>query len=334
MKALITADLHLKNWSDRVYNQDGVPKRLEEILNTFTFICEYAVKNDIKIVIVAGDTNDLKGTVHTSAFVLLRNILKKYDIQFIFIHGNHDGAQRGSNIRSAIQLLEYQNVKIIVEPEVIDDIAFVPWSRNIPEDIRRIDGRVLISHFGLSDAVLSTGVSIQTRLSSNDLLKFEKVILGHYHKPQEVGHVLYVGSPVQLSLSEREEEKRFLLMDTDKENIEILSIPTRGYRRYIQLIIDNPDEVENIFNQAKQLMDEGNFVSIKSLIKEIPLDVPENISFFNEYREDFQIRGIRIGMSIKEQMKKYLEIKNIPEQEHERFIDVCLAGFDKSGEKQ
>src|SRR5690606_2989448 len=48
---------------------------------------------------------------------------------------------------------------------------------------------------------------------------FDYIALGHIHKPQRVKAsipVLYSGSPLPLSFSERDDRKRVLLLDTDQ----------------------------------------------------------------------------------------------------------------------
>ena len=57
---------------------------------------------------------------------------------------------------------------------------------------------------------------------------FKYVALGHIHKPQKVNAsipVYYSGSPIPLSFSEREDNKRLLIIDTENWEVENVSIP-------------------------------------------------------------------------------------------------------------
>ncbi|MCP9200868.1 exonuclease SbcCD subunit D C-terminal domain-containing protein [Gramella sp. GC03-9] len=66
---------------------------------------------------------------------------------------------------------------------------------------------------------------------------FSYVALGHIHKPQKVNAgipVYYSGSPFPLSFSERKDEKRVLLIDTDK-SFEPESISLPNFRQLIRL---------------------------------------------------------------------------------------------------
>lgn len=48
---------------------------------------------------------------------------------------------------------------------------------------------------------------------------FKYIALGHIHKPQKAGseHILYSGSPIPLSFSEKKDEKRVLLVEVDSQ---------------------------------------------------------------------------------------------------------------------
>ena len=66
---------------------------------------------------------------------------------------------------------------------------------------------------------------------------FKYVALGHIHKPQQVNAgipVFYSGSPIPLSFSERKDEKRVLLIDTEK-GFEPESINLPNFRQLIRL---------------------------------------------------------------------------------------------------
>ncbi|MUP46000.1 exonuclease subunit SbcD [Gramella sp. BOM4] len=66
---------------------------------------------------------------------------------------------------------------------------------------------------------------------------FKYVALGHIHKPQRVNTsipVFYSGSPLPLSFSERKDEKRVLVLDTEK-GFEPESIPLPNFRQLLRL---------------------------------------------------------------------------------------------------
>jgi len=326
-KYLVTADLHLKDWNDKDYTDEGVPLRLVEIIQTFESMCEYAIKNEIDTIVIAGDTNDTKSIVHVTAFTMFRKILEKYsNLNFIFMHGNHDAASGGDgDYESAIELLlGPANVKVLLKPEQRDNIMFVPWSRRMVDYIGESDEcDILITHMGLSDATLSNGASIKTRLQSSDLTRFKLVISGHYHKPQQVNHVWYVGSPIQLRRDEFNEDKRFLIIDS--ETLEVESVSTTGYRRYYQFVIDENSDQEEITKQAIEFKEQGHNVVVRSKIENAPEILKEDsgIILIDEYEEEENVRGITTGMTLQEQMTKYMDIMRVPENDQENYLAVA-----------
>src|SRR5690625_380361 len=80
---------------------------------------------------------------------------------------------------------------------------------------------------------------------------FKYVALGHIHKPQRITAsqpIFYSGSPLPLSFSERTDEKRVLLIDTEK-SWEPKSIAVPNFRRLIKVT----GNLEEIANKLKSL---------------------------------------------------------------------------------
>ena len=123
------------------------------------------------------------------------------------------------------------------------EIICVPYSRNVSNQVRLNRSKILISHFGLNEGILNSGMSIVSDLSVKDLIgKYELVLLGHYHKPQEIVQdnfsLYYVGSLIQLDWGEKDDEKRFLVVDSD--TLSVSSIPISTYKRHIEIELAPP----------------------------------------------------------------------------------------------
>ncbi len=351
-KMIFCGDIHLKLWPDKEYDESGLPKKLIEILNCIEQMAEYANKNNIHSICIAGDINDTKGVVAVRPFVMLRQLIERYnEIEWIIIHGNHD-ATTGDNKQkhSAIQLLDgIPNVKLILEPETIEfsdkKLLLVPHSKNIIEVLQseletyELDTvpEILVSHFGIDEAQLSTGISIKTSIRAQDLRMFKLVILGHYHKPQEIEYnetkIYYTGSPVPVRRDEATEEKRFLVVDID--TLDVQSIPTDGYRRYCELILDEETDVDEFKRLIEYYKSMGHHVVVRKKISELPLDlkplVEENTQLIDMYEKDINIRGITSQMSDEEQARKYIEIMGVPENEQEEYLSVAMEIITSEG---
>lgn len=335
MKYAFTADIHIKKWNDKEVDENGVAKKTMEILGAFNALCAYCKKNDIPEVIIGGDINDTKGIVHAREMILFKQLLELWSpaLTFHIIPGNHDYVPSGDALgMSAVSFFEnMKNVHVYHRPTKIDNISFVPWTRSLYEDLAKEDNNdILISHFGLSDASLSNGMSIRSRVSSTDLNRWKLVLLGDYHKPQQINHVYYPGSLIPLTRAEADEEKRFLVFDS--ETLEVESVKTEGYRKY--MVFEVNEETENIteiLNNIKQAESLGHFVVVKKNLKEMPAELfqLENVSVIDTYEEETIMRGITSGMEVEEQMKKFVEIENIPEELRELYISIGMEAISE-----
>jgi len=91
-------------------------------------------------------------------------------------------------------------------------------------------------------------------------------------------------------------------------------------------VLESKEELDEKINDIKELQKEG-MITIKNKIKDLDLQelhISEDVRVINEVEEEYQLRGITSDMKITEQMKKYLEIQKIPEDQHQEYIDVFL----------
>ena len=214
-----------------------------------------------------------------------------------------------------------------------DRVLFVPYGPSMTENILKRKSKILVSHFGLNEGVLNSGISIVSDISINDLVgKYELVLLGHYHKPQEIIRddikLYYVGSPIQLDWGEKNDEKRFLVVDT--ETLEVKSVPTKGYRKHIELDITNSNKSE-ILKIAKEEKEKGNYVKILKR-ETIDLDMHDDFVIVDKVERDITNRGITSSMSQRDQFQKFLEIKEVPQDQHEDYIKKALELVERCEE--
>ena len=90
MKIIHCADLHLDSKMTTNLSKDQAKERKNEILRTFTRMVDYAKKNTVKAILIAGDMFDtrnvsamVRNTVHD---VMVQNP----EIDFLYLKGNHD----------------------------------------------------------------------------------------------------------------------------------------------------------------------------------------------------------------------------------------------------
>jgi len=332
MRFVAIADLHLSMYAqDSIIPETSLPERLNSLNIVLRNTADYALGNDIKNIVIAGDILHNKSIIHSIAQSIFLDYVREYkEITFITLDGNHDLSSKSGKGVSALKSLDSElNVDMIHLPKIIENILFVPWNpETMIDDIKNNDADYLVSHFGLNEAQLSSGISIVSDIKLRDLSKFKHCILGHYHLPQTVGNVTYVGSPIQLDWGEKGEEKRFLVVDTDLGKVK--SIPTIGYKKYMEYKITNENKDE-IVEEARKSKEEGHYVQIVKTENIDTVDLSNEFKIVDKSEVDITNRGIITSMSQVERNKKYLEIKEIKDiEKYEKvgidIIESCSGG--------
>lgn len=91
MKIIHCADLHLDSKMETNFSQEQAKQRRYEILNTFEIMIEYAVKNCIEVILIAGDMFDTpQNQQKTIKNRVIDAIRKANKIDFLYLQGNHD----------------------------------------------------------------------------------------------------------------------------------------------------------------------------------------------------------------------------------------------------
>jgi len=335
MKFAFTADIHLSGYSqDKIVNQ--LPERLNSLKNVLYSIAAHCIQNDIPTIVIGGDTLHGKSLIHALAQSIMLEFFRDFieKLEFIIIDGNHDLSGKGKDAVSALKSIDNEpNVTRFSKPTMIqDEIFFVPWSYDMVDIIKNNKAKFLISHFGLNEGILNSGMSIIADIGLPQLVgKYQHVLLGHYHKPQSIINkdisLHYVGSPIQIDWGEKNEEKRFLIVDTDKPSIE--SIATEGYTKYIEFYL-TPDNASALAEEAKQLKDNGHFVK---LVKTEAIDTSSLETDFivvDKTEKDITNRGVDSTMSMTDKLEAFLAIKEIPEQEREMYMKLGMEIIDDS----
>jgi DNA repair exonuclease SbcCD nuclease subunit len=335
MKFAFTADIHLSRYSqDKIEDESNLPERLHSIKQCLYEMAMYCMNNDIQVVVIGGDTLHGKSIIYAIAQEIMIQFFEDFNHTIIFyvIDGNHDLSGKGEDVISALRPLErIHNVNWISFKDTyrtkLEDILMVPYSTKMVDIIKNEKARILISHFGLNEGVLNSGLSIMSELSMKDLAgKYELVLLGHYHKPQEINlhgvRLFYVGSPIQLDWGEKGDEKRFLVIDTDTLNVN--SIPFSNYKRHLEFEVSSDTDINMILKAAQAAKDAGDHVKV---IKKDSVDLSEVKSEFNiidKSEVDITARGITSNMSPEDKLRRYLEVKEIPPEKHEEYLKIAM----------
>lgn len=330
IRFLFSADWHLSRYSnDNVELTSNLPERLDGIRNAMYHMSEFAINNGINTIIVGGDVLHGKSIIHALAQdIMLDYFRNNSKLNFIVIDGNHDKSGKSQSVVSALKSIDNEpNVTRISKPLQVGEIMYVPYSDDIMIDsIKKHSATYLISHFGLNEAQLNSGISISADIKLSDLIgKYKTVLLGHYHLSQEIIRdeikLYYVGSLIELDYGERDNEKRFLVVDTEKDTVE--SIPSVGFKKHFRFELNAENKTE-VVEKARRLKKEGHHIQMTQTENMNVSDIREEFQIINKIPKDVTNRGLTSSMSTRDKLKRYLEIKGIPENQHEEYLAIGL----------
>ena len=319
MRFISIGDLHFALYTnDKIDQTTGMSERLSNITKSLIYVLDYATENEIDVVTVNGDIIDTKSIIHSFVQSLLISIFNNYsNLEFYLITGNHDVSTQAGTGVSALEGLRSDNVHVVTEPTWLENMLLVPWYSGMVEHIKNNSADFLHSHFGLNEATVSSGASLVSDVKAKDLKNYNQVILGHYHNPQSVGNVTYTGSIAQLNWGEKNEEKRFLVCDSEKMEVE--SIPIEGYQKHFVFELNSENKSE-IIEQARELQEEGHKVVLDKTESIHDSDLTQELKVNDKVERDITNRGVNLSMSEDEKMDRYLDIRGI--EDKESYLEV------------
>lgn len=90
MRIIHCADLHLDSKMTANLSKEKAKERKREILRTFSRMVEYAKKNNVSVILIAGDLFDTRNVSVTARNAVRDIIVQNEEIDFLYLKGNHD----------------------------------------------------------------------------------------------------------------------------------------------------------------------------------------------------------------------------------------------------
>ena len=325
-------DVHLSGFESDPLDSDGLPRRLGLIIKSLDNIVKSGREKGITKFDILGDLINDKSVIYNVAQDAFKDFLvRNKDLEFTIISGNHDLSSTGSIQKSAVSVFnEYSNVVcVLYKPFVRENVTYVPYTNNFLSVLKDIEPNdILISHLGLNEAMLQSGLSKVDKITLNDLCKkFKRAYLGHYHKAQMVTNgkisAWYAGSIIWKDWNDKNEKKSFLIYETCQPLAKPEIIPITGLPEYHEYVIETIDQKDEILKKAEIDRNNGHQVRIRNKTKEkIKEEVSGGVLILEQQEIDITDRGINIAQTKEEQLKKYLEIKQIPVTEHAEYLSL------------
>ena len=260
MKMIHTSDWHLGITLSKFPLADMQEHLVDDLISAAKEISPDAV-------IIAGDIFD-SSVSNSEAIRIYNKavdgLCAQLGIPVIIIAGNHDGAARLASCRTLlarsglyitgkaergiapvsvgdtdIYPLPYFSIDearaLYPDEEILSNgDAFAAFCRDIASGMDRTRRNILAAHAFVGGAVTSESdrsavIGASQMVGADIFSDFDYVALGHLHRPQKIGkNVYYSGSPLKYSKTEADQEKSFILLDT--EDMSVRRIPIRPLR--------------------------------------------------------------------------------------------------------
>lgn len=92
MKIIHCADLHLDSKMESNLTKEQAKERKAEILLTYCQMIDYAKRNNVNVIMIAGDLFDTARVSKRTQHVVLDSIRENPEIDFLYLCGNHDSS--------------------------------------------------------------------------------------------------------------------------------------------------------------------------------------------------------------------------------------------------
>lgn len=218
----------------------------------------YLEKNNITRIIHLGDFFDRRKFINYHTLSETRRIFlepaRKYEIDLIV--GNHDVAFKQTNDLNSPDLLfrDYPNIKVHTSAAelVVDGVklALLPWvcTDNYLESmefLKQTQSQLLFAHLEIQGFEMHAGQISDTGFKENVFNKFDMVMTGHFHHKSTRGNIHYLGSPVEITWADYNDDRGFHIFDTDTRELTYIKNP---YSVFKKIFYDDrePEVVEKL----------------------------------------------------------------------------------------
>lgn len=267
MKTIICGDSHI----GAVFglgrpNGSGGNTRIDDYEKSLNFVIDYAIENKAEVFIQTGDLFEVRNPT-TEHIQIADRALKKLSDSNIFsivIMGNHDYRKTGESFTSALATMQansYQNVRILLEPEVItysnrmgeqQSILLIPFRdkrmypgqnakdctdlfnqhlKNLAKNLSKDVPSLAVGHNFFFEGNYFDFGGHEVLVDPESLSNFDAVIMGHYHENRLIKksgpQSWYVGSLEKTNFGDTKIDKFFLMFDSETKKVDKIKIPTR-----------------------------------------------------------------------------------------------------------
>lgn len=274
-----------------------------------------------------GDMLDTKEVIRGKCLNTWIEYFQSSKLQHIVIVGNHDWFNLECKAHSLESLKLLNNVIVVDELTVYNKMYFLPYIHDqdklnvelekIPKD------SIVFGHFEIKDFDFGNGRMCDNGMSATSLVKYERVISGHFHKYQQKGNFTYLGTPFSQSFGESNQKKFLAKYTIDTNMVNLIETQFPKHLTYtincdktqsIALVNDPKDYVRVVLSGSQENIDKAKaYNTINNEVKVIEKstdefdnqiiidDTSDNLSQFSEWATNIQQldkETIKLGLQI------------------------------------
>jgi hypothetical protein len=167
------------------------------------------------------------------------------------IVGNHDWFNLECLDHSLVTLSSLPNVTIIDKLTMYEDekSAFLPYIHDqdkLKAELDKVpDDWTVFGHFEVKDFDFGNGRVCEHGLTKEYFARFKQVVSGHFHKYQQTGNFLYLGTPYSHSWGETDQNKYLATVDLPSAEIKLFESPFPRHVT-IKLNVDDPNHIDEL----------------------------------------------------------------------------------------
>lgn len=187
------------------------------------------LKKNVKpgdVLVQVGDTFDNRQNINIKVLNYAVDLFERLG-EILPVHiicGNHDiWAKKTNEITSIDSLKWIPNVQIYKDPKLLTwcnrKVLMMPWRRDVPHEIETLSkyptADIIFCHSEVSGIYLNDKVKNDHGTKPSTYRKYARVYSGHIHYRQEKEKLLMVGTPYELTRSDRGNQKGWDLVDLE-----------------------------------------------------------------------------------------------------------------------
>lgn len=295
MKIIHCGDLHLDSKMESVLPKEKAKERKNEILMTFLKMIDYARKNWVSVIIIAGDMFDTKTVSAKVRNTVLDAIKSNPGITFLYLKGNHDSDNFMSDMADKPENLKffgdtwtkYEFEDVVIAGVELDSHNFGTIYDSLVLDSRRIN--IVTLH---GQEVVSGTADRPDMISLRELKgkNIDYLALGHIHTQKMAtldsrGIYAYCGCLDGRGFDECG-EKGFMLIEVNSGRLSAEFVPIASRTLYEKVV--DVTGLESTIQMLKKVEQEVSDISSDSLVKviltgRISMDAEKDVKYIEKY---------------------------------------------------